>query len=35
MWKENKQHGNGTFTDVDGSKKKGEWDNGVRTKWLE
>jgi hypothetical protein len=35
MWKDNKQHGVGAFTDTDGTKRKGEWDNGVRTKWLD
>lgn len=34
-WKNGLQHGIATFIYSDGTQKKGEWNEGKRTRWIE
>lgn len=34
MWKDGKQHGEGTYTTANGKSKKGNWADGKRLNWI-
>jgi len=33
-WKDDKQHGEGMYTDLNGETKRGIWNEGEREKWI-